>query len=105
MDEQRKTAYRHLLYRALLDIRQMKWFRFARVLNPLNWNGELRWIRRAGIVADMLHNLAFFSAEDFAEFDEERFWRDVGYINQQYPEYDLIHYKEVFERRLQGLRW
>jgi len=106
MDEHRKSAYRHLLYRALLDIRHLAWFRvnIFQILNPWHCNREIRRIRRAGVIADWLHNLAFFSALNFQEFDEGRFWRDLENLNKRNPEYDLMnYYMGIFERRLAEL--
>ena len=102
MDEHRKSAYRYLIYRALLDIRPLAWLRLGtfRILNPLHWRSELRLIRRAGAIADWLHNIALFSALDFERFDEAWFWRELENLNKKHPEYGLISYKEIFERKL-----
>src|SRR5579859_8105500 len=100
MDNHRKAAYRDLLYRALLDIRSLAWLRVSTIqlLNPLHWKGELRRIRRAGAIADWLHNLAMFSALDFERFDEARFWGDLDNLAKRNPEYELMTYKGIFER-------
>ena len=105
--EQRKMAYRYLLYHAMLDIRPIAWmpFGFIRILNPFNWKN---WkacsqrVRRAGVVADWLHNLALFSALDFERFDEERFWQDYRHFDERHPDFRLYAYKDVFERELSG---
>lgn len=71
MQEQRKYAYRYLLYRAMLDIRTIQWlgWRSWRVWIPPFRRREVRRIQYAGAVADWLHNLAFFSARDFQGFE------------------------------------
>jgi hypothetical protein len=104
MDAQRQKAYRYLLYHAMLDIRQIAWtpFGFSRFLNPFKWRATNQRIRRAGVVADWLHNLALFSALDFERFDEERFWRDFRLVNEQNPDFQLAHYEDAFERVLSG---
>ena len=101
MDVHRKRAYRYLLYRALLDIRPLAWLRVRtiRILNPFHWISEIRRIRRAGAIADWLHNLAMFSYLDFERFDEAWFWRDLENLNRRHPEFGLGSYKEEWERR------
>src|SRR5689334_11918074 len=97
MDERRKNAYRYLLYWALLDIRPIAWLRLR---NPLRWPSAVRRFRRAGALADWLHNLALFSSLDFAHFDEEWFWRDGRSLEARYPGFELEWYQRVFEERL-----
>lgn len=97
MDEHRKNAYRYLLYWAMLDIRPVAWLRLR---NLLCWPGEVRRIRRAGALADWLHNLALFSSMDFDGFDEEWFWRDGELLASRYPGLDLEQYRRIFEARL-----
>jgi hypothetical protein len=105
MDKQRKNAYRYLLYHAMLDIRQLAWipFRYFRLLNPFHWRATLQRIRRAGVIADWLHNLALFSVLDLERFDEERFWGDFRYYDKEHPEFQLASFKDIFERELSGL--
>jgi hypothetical protein len=104
MDEQRKKAYRYLLYHAMLDIRPIGWmsFGFPRILNPNFWRNVVRRVRRAGVIADLLHNLAFFSATDFRRFDEEWFWKQFQSYEQRHRGLQLSAYKDVFERELSG---
>ncbi len=102
MDGTRKQAYRYLLYWAMLDIRPIAWIRLdtRQMLNPWHWRQVARLRRRAGVIADWLHNLALFSALDFEGFDEEWFWRELEAFNRRNPEYGLMHYRERFERHL-----
>ena len=104
MDEMRKRAYRYLLYRAMLDIRPMAWspVRFVRLLNPFLRHREVARIRRTGVIADWLHNLAAFSAHDFDGFDEQWFWPEYESFEKANPEFQLSHFKGVFERVLAG---
>lgn len=85
----------------MLDIRPLSWLRL-RFWNPLTWNRTRSQIRRLGLVADWLHNLALFSAIDFAHFEEARFWHDFEVIRKQHPDPLLDHYKDIFERELSG---
>lgn len=102
MDENRKSAYRYLLYWAMLDIRALAWFQVGtiRFLNPIHWKREIHRIRRAGSIADWLHNLAMFSALGFERFDEGWFWRDLENLNKRNPEFQMMNYKRIFEQRL-----
>ena len=97
MHDQKKQAYRHLLYRAMLDIRRLAWLRLR---NPLRWPGELRRIRRAGALADWLHNLALFASLDFEHFDEEWFWEDGRKMEARHPGLDVGLYRQIFQQRL-----
>src|SRR3954463_16520372 len=101
MDEQRKHAYRWLLYWAMLDIRPLGWSggSWCQKLNPYFWRSRSRRVRIAGAVAEWLHNLAIFSALDFARFDEERFWKDYQWMLDNNPRLGLERYRSEFERR------
>ena len=105
MDSTRKAAYRYLLYWAMLDIRPIAWARWGmlRMLNPWHWKAESLRIRRAGAIADWLHNLAMFSALDFEGFNEEWFWRELEDRHMRNPEYGLMIYKGRFDRHLAEL--
>lgn len=81
MEHRRKQAYRYLLYRAMLDIRPICWMPLGS-FNPFRWKETAGRVRRAGVIADWLHNLALFSALDFERFDEDWFWRELGEYDQ-----------------------
>ena len=100
MNEQRKVAYRILLYCAMLDIRLVQWLgnRGWRAWSPVHWRREARQVRWAGAIADWLHNLAWCSAHDFQGFNEEWFWRDYETTQSRYPEFGMEHYREQFEQ-------
>jgi hypothetical protein len=101
VDEQRKHAYRYLLYWAMLEIRQLGWLCWGRfrAWNPFYWRREGRRIRCAGAIADWLHNLAFFSSVNFQGFNEEWFWRDFERVRTDYPEFGLERYRGLFAWR------
>lgn len=44
-------------------------------------------MKTIGLLADMVHNLAEFSAKDFAEFKEEWFWDDFELLRTKYPDF------------------
>ncbi len=102
MNEQRKRAYRWLLYRAMLNIRLIQWAGggWWQRLNPLCWWSNSRRVRVAGAVADWLHNLALYSALDFERFDEEWFWQDYQRLLDRYPGAGLEWYRADFEREV-----
>jgi len=102
MDEDRKYAYRWLLYQATLETRPLRYLTHRKwdLLNPFYWHERLRWIQRVGILADWLHNLAQFSCWDFWAFDEQRFWQEYERLRQRYPDCPLSNYKQIFETRL-----
>jgi len=102
LDQRRKSAYRYLLYWAMLEIRPLGWLNWGwyREWNPLYWRREGRRIRCAGAIADWLHNLALFSATDFEQFNEDWFWQGLESVKSQYPEFGLERYRNLFEQRL-----
>lgn len=102
MDSLRKSTYRYLLYRALLDIRRLAWLpaEALQSMNSRDWESDALRIRSAGAIADWLHNLAMFSATDFKGFDESRFWRELQEMDQRHPEYELLRYQGAFEAHL-----
>ena len=100
MDEQRKNAYRYLLYRAMLSIRPLSWMSrgWFRAWNPFYWRREGQRIRYAGAVADWLHNMAAFSSRDFEGFNEVWFWLDFERLRSDYPQFKVELYRSEFEK-------
>ena len=101
MDEQRKNAYRYLLFWAMLSIRPLSWmcWEWFRAWNPFYWRREGQRIRYAGTVANWLHNLAFFSSMDFVGFNEDWFWRDFELLRSDYPQFGVEIYRTIFDER------
>lgn len=102
MDDRTKAAYRHVLYVAVLAIRGYCPLEFKQSWSPLAWRRRYRQARLAGAVADWLHNLAHFSAVDFAAFDEHWFWRDHANLCRRFPADRLERYREVFDEYRAG---
>jgi hypothetical protein len=102
MDDHTKTAYRHLLYVAMLAIRNACQSRGRESGNPFEWSRQYRRSRVAGAVADWLHNLAQFSSLDFVGFDEQRFWLEHTALCRRFPGERLERYREVFDEYLSG---
>jgi dTMP kinase len=101
VDEQRKHAYRYLLYWATLEIRPLAWLGQGgfRSWNPFFWRREGRRVQFAGALANWLHNLAQYSSVDFARFNEDWFWKDFEHLRSRYPEFGLERYHNLFEER------
>ncbi len=98
MTAERKAAYRYLLYAAMIDIRTMCPYREPESQEVAKWQRVYGMARKAGALADWLHNLASTSVNDFAGFDEEAFWRSPDGVTELagYKEY----YRNQFERYL-----
>jgi len=95
MNSARANAYRHLLYMAMVDIRNS-----APRRNPLFWRRGYRHTVQVCAIADSLHNMASASASDFSSFDEERFWNEHDSLCACYPHGDLLRYRRAFEDSL-----
>lgn len=102
MDENRKRAYRRIIYFAMLDIRSLQWSEpslYMRI-NPFYWRRYQKRIHCIAALADWLHNLASFSAIDFDIFDERHFWDSYQSTLGRCSETGVEHYREMFEREL-----
>lgn len=76
LTEPQKSAYRHLLYQAMLDVRYLCQSRGTASWNPLEWRRQYFTSRDAGSLADWLHNLALYVRNDFRGFTEDWFWEE-----------------------------
>jgi hypothetical protein len=106
LDEEKKNAYRWLLHMGMLEIRMQGWRMHRcfgwRMLNPFNWRRVRSHAQIATDVADALHNLGWFAAEDFRRFDDDLFWEDMERLKRAHP--DSVDYRALFEGRLEELR-
>jgi|SRR4051812_1355005 hypothetical protein len=100
MDDQRKYAYRYVIYWAMLEIRMLRWqaSRPLRLLNPVALYRVWRNALRAGAIAEWLHNAAYFSTVDFEGFREDWFWNEHDRLVKEFG--DGWNYRSVFESRL-----
>ena len=103
--EERKAAYRHLLYVAMLDIRGRCQSRGKPSRSPWVWYRSYFSSRTAGAIADWLHNLAKTSSNDFAEFSEDWFWKQHADYCAWFPQEGLERYREIFDEYLAGRTW
>lgn len=97
MTPERKSAYRHLLYQAMLDIRIWCDATGPRSYNPVVWYRRYGSSRLAGATAYWLHNLALASAYDFEGFREDLFWKGIEHWTQRYPSAGLERYRADFD--------
>ena len=102
VNDKTKSAYRHLLYVALLAIRNDCQSRGRESVSPFEWRRQYRRSRVAGAVADWLHNLAQYSSLGFFQFDEARFWQEHSGLCQRFPGERLERYREIFDEYLAG---
>ena len=102
MDENRKRAYRFILYWATLETRPIRWIgsRWTEIINPFYWVGRYRHVKNLGALSDWLHNLAHFSCYDFQGFDEERFWKELKCFDNSFPSFGFARYKDIFYKEL-----
>ena len=101
MSPERQSAYRHLLYVAMIDIRTYCQWRDQESTDPERWRKQYLASRKAGAIADWLHNLAQHGATDFAGFDEDEFWKSCDGVKELSgtKQYYQLH----FDRRLKEL--
>ena len=105
MDDKRKDAYLHLMYRAFVEIRlssalyiemRSNWW------NPFKWNKYYKFIRKINRLSDAFHNLPLLLKSDNNDFDEESFWRHLDSYEKNYVFHEYESYKSVFDRVLSG---
>ena len=85
LTEHEKAAYRYLLYQAMLDIRMLCQPRLS--WNPLDWQQQYQSNFIAGRIADCLHNMAMYAAQDFRGFDAVWFWRGYDIIFRKFTDF------------------
>lgn len=99
--ENRKNAYRYLLYWAMVRIRMVEGSYYTRsywsYLSPQFWRIGFQNVQYAGALADYLHNLAFFSSRNFDGFNEVWFWEGMDSLNIRFPD-QAIDYRTLFEK-------
>jgi hypothetical protein len=100
MEENKKNAYRYLLYHFLLEIRTVPTPAQSRTESPTELTYHSYY---AGAVAYQLHNLALAASTNFESFDEKLFWSGLKIFSINNPMIDLTHYHKVFDIRLAEL--
>ncbi|WP_460499649.1 hypothetical protein [Hymenobacter agri] len=51
-------------------------------------------------MAYLFHNFALSATNDFADFDEAAFWRNIERFSQAMPHLSVMHFKSAFETAL-----
>jgi hypothetical protein len=94
MDDARKRAYRMLVYEATTRIR-------ACLCDHADATERRRNEDFAYIIADTMHNLAYFSAVDFDGFDEDTFWRLASAASLFHENLRYLGDRDRFERDIE----
>lgn len=102
MNDRTKAAYRHLLYVAMLDIRNYCQSRSRESQNPFEWRRQYQRSRVAGAIADWLHNLAQISSAEFVSFDEQQFWKEHAGLCRRLPGEGIERYRKFFDEFVAG---
>lgn len=76
----------------------------CRWTSPISFDPRVVWkiylaSRRAGALADLVHNIAASSEDHFAHFDEEYFWKSYERFKVRFPKH-TTDYKQEFEDEL-----
>jgi hypothetical protein len=100
MTLEQKSAYRYLLYVAMLDIRIYCQSRGEPSTDATVRERQYFDSRIAGAIADWLHNLAKAASGDFEGFNEEAFWKTHAYHCGRFPAAGLERYRAQFDERL-----
>ena len=105
MDDKKKDAYLHLMYRAFVEIRfysatycQKKSSRW----NPFRWIKLYRHFKKINGLADAFHNLPLLLKSDNTVFDEDLFWHYIETYEKQYVTYEKESYKSIFNKVVKG---
>lgn len=102
-----QSAYRNLLYLAMLDIRTLCQSRGRKSHNPITVWKQYHQSRLAGALADWLHNLAQHAASNFDSFDTEWFWREYDGLRREYEQVGpgrWMDYRDRYEKHLALLK-
>jgi hypothetical protein len=103
MNASYKYAYSMLLYYGMLNIRDLCQSRGKSYYNPVKIYRQYRASRLAGGMADWLHNLAYFMAKGYKNFNEDQFWEEYNYLvrrDEKYFNWPGIDFREYFQKQL-----
>jgi hypothetical protein len=108
LNEHERTAYRRLLYDAMLDIRNLCQPRLRVSWSPLVWRRLYLQGRIAGALGDWLHNLADYASHDFFSFDTDWFWHEYDGVSREFPDHvgpgKWMDYRTRYARHLADQR-
>ena len=102
MDENKKDAYLHLMYRAFVEIRNISisgfiWYK------PKTWNKNRVFLRRINRLANVMHNLPFdLKTNNINEFDENLFWKTMATFEKEFYPDNIRSYENLFNKLENG---
>jgi hypothetical protein len=93
MTSAEKTAFRRLLADAVIQMRA-----YSGPATQQSVETSQSALRHVNALADLVHNLAQYSVDDFAGFKTELFWQQFRHYRQRIPE--LYDFEAAFQRHL-----
>jgi hypothetical protein len=88
-----KTAFRRLLADAVIQMRA-----YSGAASQQSVETSQSALRHVNALADLVHNLARCSVDDFADFKMELFWQQFRHYRQSIPE--LYDFESAYQRYL-----
>ncbi len=105
MEDKKKDAYLHLMYRAFVEVRLYSAMYYeikARWWNPFRWIKIYKYVRQINRLANAFHNLPLYLKSDNADFDEDSFWHDLETYEKKYVPYEKESYRSIFQKVVDG---
>jgi hypothetical protein len=102
MEDNKKDAYLHLMYRAFVEIRNISnsafiWYK------PKTWNKNRVSLRHINRLANVMHNLPFdLKTSNIKEFDENSFWKTMAVFEREFYPDDIRSYENLFHKLENG---
>ena len=93
MTSAEKTAFRRILADAVIQMRA-----YSGPASQQSVETSQSALRHVNALADLVHNLARYSVDDFAEFKTELFWQQFRHYRQRIPE--LYDFESAYKRYL-----
>jgi len=90
-----KNAYRRLLADAVIQMRG-----YSGPAYQKSGEASQSALRHVNALADLFHNLAHYSTDDFAGFQTELFWQQFRHYRQRIPE--LYDFEAAYRSYLHG---
>jgi hypothetical protein len=88
-----KTAFRHLLAEAVIHIRA-----YSGPASQQSVEKSRSALRHVNALADLVHNLARYSVDDFDGFQTELFWQQFRHYRHSIPE--LYDFESAYQKHL-----
>jgi len=102
MEDNKKDAYLHLMYRAFVEIRNISTNEFI-WYNPTTWNRNKIFLRRINRLANVMHNLPFdLKTDNINEFDQNSFWKTMAIFEKEFYPDNIKSYENLFNKLENG---